>query len=278
MTNTILGAVFLLSAILLITLFSCNRNNTKSEITNTNELNDTTKMAADSVSNSIDTLITQTEQTDTIGTDTITTAKTVIAGEKLITDEDEDEENKPETITNNNTETLDSVKENIANESATNTSQKLSLKENIDKTPKTPKTPTTGKSEAGGIKASTALKDRQNKNAGKRILFVGSGGGVTGAVNEYRIDIEGSVYEKKSLGENATRKKGLKIEQLQKINQQFDALNFDSLKYNNPGNLYYFIGYELNGKKHQITWGGTEDEVSEKVKAYYDFVINQLIK
>jgi len=265
MTNTILGTLLLLSAVLIITLYSCNRNNTKSEITNKNKLKDHTKMStvdADSVAHSTDTLQAATEQTD---------SSKIVYGEKIITDDEA--ENEPETLSSINDEVSDSTNENsiseIPNETLTETTRNLSLKENVNK-------PKTGKSEGSGIKATGALKDRQNKNTGKRILFVGSGGGVTGAVNEYRIEIDGSVYEKKSLGETAARKKGLKIDQIHQINQQFDALGFDSLKYNNPGNLYFFVGYELNGKKHQVIWGGTNDEVPEKVKTYYEFVINQL--
>jgi len=258
MTNTILGILFLFGAMMIITLYSCNRNNSKSEITNSKELKDTTAISdsgkVDSLQAQTDSLqintTSETTQIDSLQTDTtlITTpsAKTVIHGEKIITD------NEDIPSTDKSEEKLD---------------QNLSLKDNIDR----PKT-----KEGTGLQSTGALKDKQNKDLSKRILIIGSGGGVTGAVNEYRIEVDGSVYEKKSLGETATRKKGLQVDQIQKINQQFNDLNIDSLKYNKPGNLYYFVGYELNGEKHQITWGATNDEVPEKVKAYYDFVISEL--
>jgi len=239
MTNTIFGALFLLSAILIITLYSCNRNNTKSEIANENELKDTTaisEMSIDSMANSTDSLQTGIEQTDSTQMDTLVQSKKT--GERLITDDD-DEQIKQETMVNKSDELSDSVKASGTEKTPDETSQNLSLKENIDK-------PKTGENKGGGLRATGAIK----KDAAKRILIVGSGGGVTGAVNEYRIEVDGSVYEKKSLGETASRKKGLQTNQIQQINQQFDALDFDNLKYNNPGNLYYYIGYELNGKTH----------------------------
>ncbi len=254
MTNTMFGVLFLMAVFIIISLYSCNRNNSKSEINNKNELKDTTNVStvnADTVSDKMDTLQADMAQTDSIQVDTLAASKAnkVIPGEKLITDDVEEISTAP------------AIKETEGTLTET-----LSLKDNINK-------PKTG--EGSGIKATGAIKDRKN-NTSKRILFVGSGGGVTGAVNEYTIDVDGSMYEKKSLGETASRKKGLKTNQIQQINDMFNALDFDQMKYNNPGNLYYFIGYEINGKRHQITWGGANDEVPQKVKAYYDFMMNEL--
>lgn len=261
MTNTLLGVLFLLGAVLIISLYSCNRNNTKSEKTNSTELKDTTIIKedlADSELNKVDTLQVESAQTDSLQMDTTSvntpSAKTVVHGEKIITDNEDEQKT-----------------ESVSDKSQEATNQKLSLKENTSKPkPKTEK--------SSGLQSTGALKDKQDKDLSKRILIVGSGGGVTGAVNEYRIEVDGAVYEKKSLGDNASRKKGLQVDQIQKINQQFNELDIDNLKYNNPGNLYYFVGYEVNGKTHQITWGGTNDEVPEKIKAYYDFVMSELSK
>lgn len=268
MTNTIFGILFLLIAVAIISLYSCNRNSSKSDTTKETAVTDSTATfnKMDSTANETDTLVagevdTTLNNTDTIAvkndnsslTSTVSSPKTVVTGpgEKFITDE-------VETNKTPINETQTTVEEE---------SEKLSLKENTKK-------PTTNS--GGGLKGTSALKDRVNDL--KRILILGTGGGVTGAVTEYRIDDEGVIYEKNSITGSPSRKKALKVEQFSNVIQRFEALNIDALKLNDPGNIYYYVGYEQNGDIKKVTWGNVNEAVPEALKSYYEFMIAEISK
>ncbi len=54
-------------------------------------------------------------------------------------------------------------------------------------------------------------------------------------------------------------------------------LQIHSLKINNPGNAYYFIGYQQNGQSiHKITWGN--DPVPNKEITLFFNMMLDIIK
>lgn len=271
MTNTIFGLLSLLFVITITTLWlSCNRNNTKTESKTANETTDTLTKTADTLSNSIvketpnDSLIKDMQadsipaiisdnfKKDTINSDDLSLKEKNKAPEKI---EKKAETNEPKTA-----ETQPTTK----NKSAAD------FKENINQ-------PTT--KSGGGLKAANNIKEvlSDNRPSGRLIVF-GSGGGVTGAVSTYELYENGSLYENSSLNLDISQKKLSAVKGIKEIQNQFEALKIDDINLNAPGNIYFFVGYEKDGKTHRCTWGANDVIAPENLKLFYENLMNIISK
>ena len=100
-----------------------------------------------------------------------------------------------------------------------------------------------------------------------QIIF-GSGGGITGAVNETFIFNNGKVFSKAGLDTNYVAIKTLKDPVVEQIFSNVEFLNLKEIKLNKPGNMYNFIRIKDKYVDHQIVWSG-QDAVSEEVIKFY---------
>jgi len=114
-----------------------------------------------------------------------------------------------------------------------------------------------------------------NKTKG-RVIIIGSGGGVTGAVTTYKIYEDGSLFENHTLNVNQPQKKLSVLKEVKELQNQFDALNIDTIKLNAPGNMYFFVGYEKDGIDHRCTWGANDVETPENLKTFYTNLMNTI--
>lgn len=253
MTNTIFGLLSLLFVITLITLCgSCNRNNTKTETKATKTTTDSLAQIADSLSKSAQ------MQKDSITLDDIA-------------DKTSDTTKIEEPSLQENSLTEDGIKKDtVMKEQATKTEKKSSadFKENTNK-------PATTSS--GGIKAVDNIKDVLSGNKPKgRVIIIGSGGGVTGAVTTYKVYEDGSLFENHTLNTNEPQKKLSVLKNAEAIQKQFDALNIDAINLNAPGNMYFFVAYEKDNLSHRCTWGANDVEVPENLKTFYTNLMNTI--
>jgi len=237
MTNTIFGLLSVLFVITLIVLWgSCNRNNIKTETKVDNAVSDTLNQSTDSLSNSTFKDSTSAEITDSTKNEQLSLNVDTTANK---VDEKEDQTNESE-------------------------EKKLAadFKENRNK-------PTTQSS--GGIKPADNLKDILSNNETQgRVIILGYGGGVTGEVTTYKIYEDGSLFENNSLIANEPQKKLKVLSNAKAIQNQFDALNLDAITLDAAGNMYFFVGYEEDGKTHRCNWGAIDTEVPENLKSFYD--------
>jgi hypothetical protein len=108
-------------------------------------------------------------------------------------------------------------------------------------------------------------------------ISFGSGGGFTGAVTKYQINSKGEVVEIKTLEKTSHQLKKINKNELKTINKKINKLSGEQLKFNHPGNLYYFIEFEKDKKKINITWGDPAFNEPKEVKELYEY-LNTLIK
>lgn len=99
----------------------------------------------------------------------------------------------------------------------------------------------------------------------KEIKF-GEGGGFTGAVTEYQIKANGDIFVNKSLEKEQKKIKTIDKTEMKSIQNKLDKLSNESLKFNHPFNIYYFIEID----KGRIVWGDPAFPEPSEIKELYD--------
>lgn len=102
----------------------------------------------------------------------------------------------------------------------------------------------------------------------KSQVSFGSGGGITGAVNETFIFDNGKVFSKNGLDTNYVAIKTLKNQVVKQIFNNVEFLKLKEINVNKPGNMYNFIRIKDKDVDHQIVWSG-QDVVSKEVTNFY---------
>lgn len=100
-----------------------------------------------------------------------------------------------------------------------------------------------------------------------QIIF-GSGGGITGAVNETFIFDNGKIFSKNGLDTNYVAIKTLKSQVVEQVFKNVEFLNLKEIKVNKPSNMYNFIRIKDKDVDHQIVWSGRYDLPKEVTKFY----------
>ena len=110
----------------------------------------------------------------------------------------------------------------------------------------------------------------------KRQLTFGSGGGFAGKTRSYVLHENGEIWVRERVTDSLTLHKTLTEKQTKQFFQSADQLQLDKYKFNNPGNIYYFIEYNNPKKRYKakVTWGAPKQKVSVYVQRFY----NQLSK
>ena len=99
-------------------------------------------------------------------------------------------------------------------------------------------------------------------------ISFGSGGGITGAVNETFIFDNGKVFSKNGLDTNYVALKTLKSQVVEQVFSNIEFLNLKETKVNKPGNMYNFIRIKDKDIDHQIVWSG-QNVVSKEITKFY---------
>ena len=106
----------------------------------------------------------------------------------------------------------------------------------------------------------------------KEIKF-GEGGGFTGAITEYQIKPNGDIFIKNSYNKENRKIKTIDDSELKNIEKKFNSLSVESMNFNHPGNLYYFI----ESGQTKIVWGNSSFPEPKDIKELF-FQLNQIIK
>lgn len=88
-----------------------------------------------------------------------------------------------------------------------------------------------------------------------RIVF-GQGGGITGLRTEYTINESGHLWQRAAWTDSLHLLAELDAAFARQTFKNFTTLRLDTLTYNNPGDLYYFIEmHTAQGTTQTIVWG-----------------------
>lgn len=106
-------------------------------------------------------------------------------------------------------------------------------------------------------------------------ITFGSGGGFAGSFQAYQLDRSGDLA-KISLDET----KGESFKTLNKplttqIFNNVKLFGIDTMNYNNPQNLYYFIKYKNGNDSNYVSWSGKPTGTLVSVHSIYQLLMSQ---
>jgi hypothetical protein len=107
-------------------------------------------------------------------------------------------------------------------------------------------------------------------------LVWGSGGGFTGKEVSYRMLESGAIYQMNGVGAGQLPMKSIKAKVAKAMFSAAKDLNLAEISLNKPGNMYFFVELQVEGKPYRITWGDGETETPKKIKDFH-LVLNQLV-
>lgn len=97
-------------------------------------------------------------------------------------------------------------------------------------------------------------------------IAFGSGGGFTGSVEGYRVLKNGRLMQ----GEKMI--KTISKSQLKDLLTALESANINSIKINDPGNLYYFIALKNSSSEHRVVWNDLTKDASA-LKSVYETLL-----
>ena len=62
----------------------------------------------------------------------------------------------------------------------------------------------------------------------------------------------------------------VKKREVKKVLKEFDKLHFTSIDYNHPGNVYRFIGLQLEDSMHTVMWALQDKKINAAIPALYN--------
>lgn len=99
-------------------------------------------------------------------------------------------------------------------------------------------------------------------------LYFGSGGGFTGAVNEYMLLDNGQLY--KHDGGEYTEVPKVKKKKAEKLFKTYYDLKLDSLQFRRPGNMYYYLRMKDKEEEFFTSWGNPAVLPDSAIGVLYD--------
>ena len=112
-------------------------------------------------------------------------------------------------------------------------------------------------------------------NLPEKQLYFGSGGGFTGLVNEYLLLENGQMFKVPSPGIYEDMDK-VKRKKAEAIYQDYKALGFEDLIFNQPGNMYYFIRMVDGETENYISWSDQRPLPEVKMMELYDSLVQTI--
>lgn len=123
-----------------------------------------------------------------------------------------------------------------------------------------------------------AQKMTMEKISTPQIAF-GSGGGFTNLLTEYYLLEDGKIVQKSKEGEGYKIITRIDKDKATQCFAGSKILNLDSLAFNEPGNMYYFITIRSDAKsENRIVWGSNDKAAPNEVKTFYKMLLNFLPK
>jgi len=102
----------------------------------------------------------------------------------------------------------------------------------------------------------------------QRIEF-GNGGGFSGQTTQYTLTPDGKLLMKEGIAGASQSLKQLKQQETRRLFDEVSALHLDTLRFNHPGNRYYFIRWQSGNNPYEVKWGDERMPVPQSVQAVY---------
>ncbi|MFK7810509.1 MAG: hypothetical protein AB8F74_22070 [Saprospiraceae bacterium] len=110
-------------------------------------------------------------------------------------------------------------------------------------------------------------------------ITFGSGGGISGLVNDYTLLENGQLFKRSSTDKIFVALKKAKKDAVSQAFKNYNFLGLNTMEVNEPGNMYYFIEHKSKeGETKRLTWGNGESPHEEKLKLYYSLLSNLIEK
>lgn len=104
----------------------------------------------------------------------------------------------------------------------------------------------------------------------KAIIVFGEGGGFAGGSSSHMIFEDGQVLFEDAFDTAGKVDKGrIKKREVKKVLKELDKLQFSSIDYNHPGNMYRFISLQMNDSMHTVMWALQDKKINAAIPALY---------
>ncbi len=111
----------------------------------------------------------------------------------------------------------------------------------------------------------------------KGTIYVGNGGGFTGAWKEYQWHTDGKLFLKLPAQTEPMLLKIMDSTTTRKVFKRYYKLKLDSDNLDAPGNVYFYIGRrEGKFRNHKVTFGNPEINPNSELKKYYDDLMEEI--
>jgi len=104
--------------------------------------------------------------------------------------------------------------------------------------------------------------------SGKTII-VGSGGGFAGIEQEYRLLNNGQLYYRSSIRDSFKLVEAKSKGKARKWAVRFDSLQLEKVAFNEPGNIYKFVGYKTDSVENRIVWSNVNSVPNSAIPDFY---------
>jgi hypothetical protein len=108
-----------------------------------------------------------------------------------------------------------------------------------------------------------------------QIIF-GSGGGFTGKIMEYTLHENGDIFLNNTLKNNNNKIKTLSGVETKEVFSKLKSIDLNNIKFNHPGNMYYFIKVKSKKSLHEVIWGDNRYTTPNEVKDFYKFLMTKI--
>jgi len=102
-----------------------------------------------------------------------------------------------------------------------------------------------------------------------RSLSFGNGGGFTGKVLDFTLMDNGQVFKGVNKEGVVDMIKKVKKDKVNQIFNTYDLLALGEMSVDDPGNMYYYISMNDNGKIKKLTWGGANANESKELRVFH---------
>lgn len=105
-----------------------------------------------------------------------------------------------------------------------------------------------------------------------QIIF-GKGGGISGAINEYCVFENGTVFKRQGMMNAPFEKIGrLSQDNIRQLLDNMETLKVTESEFTHPGNLYSYVEIKNHDSPTRITWGHEQIPVPDNIQLYFDLL------
>ena len=86
----------------------------------------------------------------------------------------------------------------------------------------------------------------------------------------------GELYLNNTLKNQTNKIKTLSEAETKEAFKKMKSLDFEKIRFNHPGNLYYFVKLKSKESLHEVIWGDNRYTSPNEVKKFYDFMMSKV--